>query len=111
MAIATRQDPRTLEGQPYAWVLWTFWNLLLIDRQDAAIRAGEREELVYGIAYAYHQPNKLDAWKYDLRKNAGLLEKAESAVDRAKRFTRALGMMAADQWPKLDDPLTAEGDS
>jgi hypothetical protein len=107
--MATRQDPRALEDVAYAWVLWIFWNLQLIERQDAALRAGEREELVYGIAYAYHQPNQLDRWRYDLRKNAGLLEKAESAVDRAKRFARMLGAQK-DPWQNLDDPAT-EGDS
>jgi hypothetical protein len=103
VAIATHQQIGAVEDQPYAWVLWIFWNLQLIERQDAAMRAGEREELVYGIAYAHHQPNQLDRWRYDLRRNVGLLEKAESAKDRAKRIADKMQQHGTGGWTALDD--------
>lgn len=106
MALAIQRDPRSLEDEPYAWVLWVFLNLLLLERQDAAQRASEREELVYGIAHAYHSPGQLDRWRYDLRRNAGLLEQAESAVQRAKRFSERL--LKAQGWSQLDNAHTGE---
>lgn len=99
-------DPEALEERPYARLLWWYLQILLRERQDRAVRAVEREELVYGMAHAHHDPAGLTRWRQEVRKGAGLLEKAESAIERAKRQAEKL---KGAIWMRHDDPQAGGG--
>lgn len=68
---------------PHWWNLWSYHHLRTQERREVAIRAAEREELVYGITLAMHNPAGLADWRRGLRDNAGLLQAPQTAKDRA----------------------------
>lgn len=58
----------------YARVLYAYYMLVMMERQESAQRAVEAEELVYGIAHAHHDPGRLSDWRAEVRRRVGLLE-------------------------------------
>lgn len=61
-----------------------------MERQEAAQRAIEHEEQVYGFAYATHDPSKLSEWRTDLRRRVGLSEKPKRDPVAQERMNAAV---------------------
>lgn len=97
MAFASGQNPAEVYRAPYALVLYGFWQLQLIERQEEARRAVESEELVNGMAYAFHEPPKIKGWAEDLRKRVGLL--ARPKADRRTVLQMAAKLAAGQVTP------------
>lgn len=90
-----------LKARPHWWNLWCYLHLLVQERRETAIRAVEREELVYGMALAAHKPAGLADWRRGLREGAGLLQSPETAKERALALVAKLRAHSA-QWIPLD---------
>lgn len=83
-------DVARLAGLPHWWNLYLYHHLVVQENREKAQRAAEREELVYGLAIAVHDPKGLPEWKKALRDNAGLLQSATNAKERAMAMVEQL---------------------
>lgn len=83
-------DVERLAALPHWWNLYCYHHLVVQENREKAQRAAEREELVYGLAIAVHDPKGLPEWKRTLRDNAGLLQSPSSAKERAMEMVEKL---------------------
>lgn len=90
LRLAAVGEVERLAQLPHWWNLYCYHHLVVQESRDKAQRAAEREELVYGLAIAVHDPKGLPEWKKALRDNAGLLQSPSSAKARARAMAAHL---------------------
>lgn len=77
-----------IAGESFALTLWTWGELMAMDREAAVERMGERTDLAGLVAVAFHEPTKLHAAELRYMKAAGTLTRALDA-QRARLATLA----------------------
>lgn len=66
-------------GESFALTLWTWGELMAMEREAAVERMGERTDLAGLVAVAFHEPQKLQGAELRYMKAAGTLTRALDA--------------------------------
>lgn len=83
----TGRAVREVADESFALTLWTWAELLVLDREASVERMGERTDMAGQMAIAFHQPQDLQKMEMRYLKAAGQLSKMfESARDRLTRI-------------------------
>ena len=88
VARQTGRAVRDVAGESFALTLWTWGELMAMEREAAVERMGERTDLAGLVAVAFHEPAKLQAAELRYLKAAGTLTRALDA-QRARLSTLA----------------------
>lgn len=79
VARQTGRAVRDVAGESFALTLWTWGELMAMEREAAVERMGERTDLAGLVAVAFHEPQKLQAAELRYLKAAGTLTRALDA--------------------------------
>lgn len=79
VARQTGRAVRDVAGESFALTLWTWGELMAMEREAAVERMGERTDLAGLVAVAFHEPAKLQAAELRYMKAAGTLTRALDA--------------------------------
>jgi hypothetical protein len=89
VARATARPVAEVARDSFALTLWTWGEIMAMDREATVERMGERTDLAGLVAVAFHEPSKLQQAELRYLKAAGRLT---SMIDQAK--ARALALVA-----------------
>jgi hypothetical protein len=87
VARATARPVAEVARDSFALTLWTWGEIMAMDREATVERMGERTDLAGLVAVAFHEPSKLQQAELRYLKAAGRLT---SMIDQAKARTLAL---------------------
>lgn len=93
VARATGRPVREVAGESFALTLWTWGEVMAMDKEAAVERMGERTDLAGLVAVAFHEPSKLQQAELRYLKAAGKLTRMMEA--QRSRLTAMMQQHAA----------------
>lgn len=100
VATRTGRTVRETAGESFALTLWTWAELMTMEREAAVERMGERTDLAGLVAVAFHQPADLQKAEYRYLSAAGRLS---SMFEQTRsRLTAMVDKLNAAQTPAAD---------
>lgn len=93
VARATGRPVREVAGESFALTLWTWGEVMAMDKEAAVERMGERTDLAGLVAVAFHEPSRLQQAELRYLKAAGKLTRMMEA--QRSRLTAMMQQHAA----------------
>lgn len=93
VARETGRPVREVAGESFALTLWTWAEIMAMDKEAAVERMGERTDLAGLVAVAFHEPPKLQQAEMRYLKAAGKLTRMMDA--QRSRLTAMMQQHAA----------------
>lgn len=106
VATRTGQSVAQVAAASFALTLWTWGELLVMDREAAVERMGDRTDMAGLMAVAFHQPSELQKAEFRYLQAAGALS---AMMDASRARMQEMQAKLATARPIMPPPAPGDG--